>query len=138
MPKAGKPETFRLRQIVPTEKQEHMAFMSWCRTQPVIRDIIIHIPNGEKRDKITGYHLKQMGVRPGVSDFFLPLPVQDDDGNWFHGLWLELKRKSHANESSEQRNWINSMRFYGYQAFFCYGCDDAIQKLKNYVSGIVQ
>lgn len=135
MPRPGKPENFRLREMCPTEKQEHMAFMSWCRTKPIVRDLIIHIPNGEKRDKITGYHLKQMGVRRGVSDFFLPLPVILDDNIW-HGLWIELKRKTAANESSEQREWINTMRFYGYKAFFCYGCDDAIQTTTNYINGI--
>ena len=41
-------------------------FQTACR-----KTVWFHVPNGEKRDKITAAKLKQMGVRPGVADFIL-------------------------------------------------------------------
>ena len=59
-----------------------------------------HIPNGEKRDKVTAAKLRQMGVRPGVADFILlrlglPLAVeiktltgrQSEDQKGFQATW---------------------------------------------------
>ena len=121
---------FKLKIQVPTEKQEHKCLMQWIRTQQVVRDLIIHIPNEGQRNPIYGYHLKQMGMRAGVSDFFLPLPTP-----LFHGLWIELKRKENGRESMEQRTWINKMRGLGYAAFFCYGWEDAKSRIEEYLRG---
>jgi hypothetical protein len=44
-----------------------------------------HVPNGEKRDRVTATKLKQMGVRPGVADFIILHKGQS--------IALELKRE---------------------------------------------
>lgn len=46
-----------------------------------------HIPNGEQREPSTAARLTRMGVKPGVPDVFLPVPM-----GIFHGLWSKLKR----------------------------------------------
>lgn len=106
--------------------------MQWVETQPDIRELIIHIPNEYDGGAIRGRIRKLMGVKKGVSDILLPLPTKSH-----HGLWLELKRREGSRESSEQRWWINKMRSLGYAAYFCYGCDDAIRKVSDYLKGLL-
>jgi hypothetical protein len=113
---------------IPTEYQEHMAFMDWVELHPKIRELIIHIPNEYDGGAIKGKRRADMGVKRGVSDFLLPLPTKTH-----HGLWIELKRRKHGVESSEQRAWINKMRTLGYDAHFCYGCSEAIEKVNAYL-----
>jgi len=115
-------------EIIATERQEHLAFMRWSQTQPMVRDLLIHIPN-EYDGGIGGGHLrKRLGVRKGVSDFFLPIPKGSH-----HGLWMELKRKSKGKPTFEQKDWIERMQKLGYAASFCFGCDEAIDTVKKYM-----
>lgn len=122
----------RMPSLVPTEKQEHLAFMDWVRMQPnaLIRAAIIHIPNQANHDARYGRVLKQMGLRAGVSDFFLPIPR-----NNYSGLWLELKRVSGGRENISQKNWIDLMRSLAYRAEFAYGAEHAINLVKEYMHG---
>src|ERR1044072_2253058 len=107
-------------ELIPTEQQEHFALMHWIKTQPNIRGLIIHIRNEGRRDVKYGNKLKRMGLRAGVSDFFLPLPTK-----MYHGLWIELKRKKGSRESDEQKAWLLKMRALDYCACFAYGWEDA-------------
>jgi hypothetical protein len=126
----GEPKDGRVQKVlVPTEKQEHLAFMDWVRRQPEIRDVLIHIPNEGKRSPVEGHILRRMGLKSGVSDFLLARP-----SGRYHGLFLELKRKEGGREMPAQVEWINKMRELGYAAFFCYGCDSAIETVKAYLS----
>lgn len=116
-------------QLPPTEYQEHVALMKWIATQPNIRDIFIHIPNEGKRNPISGAHLKRMGMRKGVSDFFLPKPNKES-----HGLWVELKRTKGARETPEQKDWINKMKALNYDAHFAYGWEHAREIILHYLN----
>lgn len=120
---------FKLKPLVATERQEHLALMQWVRLQPW-RDYWIHIPNEGKRDRISGYILKNMGLTKGVADFFLAMPV-----GRIGGLWLELKRVEGSRTSPEQIAWLERMAAVGYAACIAYGCDDAIRIIKDYVNG---
>lgn len=116
-------------ELIPTEQQEHLALMNWVKTQPQIRDVIIHIPNEGKREVRFGNKLKRMGMRAGVSDFFLPIPT-----SLHHGLWLELKRKKGSRESDEQKAWVHKMRALDYCAVFAYGWENARDLILMYLS----
>lgn len=119
---------FKLKSIVPTERQEQLALMQWVNLQPLIRDIFLHIPNEGKRNPIQGYVMARCGLKKGVSDYYLPLPRKSH-----HGLWIELKRREGGIERKEQKDWINRMKQLGYAAQFCYGCDEAIEVIKEYL-----
>ena len=119
---------FKLKVLVPTERQEHLAFMDWVRRQPKIRDVLVHIPNEGKRSPVAGHILRRMGLKSGVSDFLLAMP-----SSRYHALWIELKRKEGGREMPAQVEWIDKMRSLGYAAFFCYGCDSAIETVKLYL-----
>lgn len=114
---------------IPTESQEHLTLMKWINTQPLIRDVIIHIPNEGKREVIFGSRLKRMGMRAGVSDFFLPIPTHK-----YHGLWLELKRLKGSRETEQQKSWLNKMLSLDYYACFAYGWVEAREIILQYLS----
>lgn len=45
-----------------------LAYLRHALPEEAVRTLI-HIPNGEARDKRTGARLKAMGVKPGAADF---------------------------------------------------------------------
>lgn len=97
---------------------------------PEIYDYFFAIPNGGKRNAFEANNLKLEGVKAGVSDLFLALPV-----NGYAGLWLELKQKdkTKAKLTKEQQEWLERMNKVGYATAVAYGCDDAYQKLIGYI-----
>lgn len=77
---------------IPSEAVEGMRLMQWLRRErdPGLRASalrIFHVPNGGKRGRIEASRMKGEGVRAGVPDYILPVPV---DG--WPGLYLELKK----------------------------------------------
>lgn len=91
--------------------------------------LLFAIPNGGARDAITGAMLKAEGVKPGVPDIFLPLPM-----GGYHGLFIELKTQR-GQPSPEQREWLMRLRHRGYAAVLCRGLDEAIDTITSYVAG---
>lgn len=53
------------------EYQVHMACVRWLSVIAPEGCLWMHIPNGEKRDAITGAKLKRMGVRAGAADLLI-------------------------------------------------------------------
>ena len=91
--------------------------------------LMFAIPNGGARDAITDAMLKREGVKPGVPDIFLPMPV----GN-FHGLFIELKTAK-GRPSLQQREWLTNLSNYGYAAVLCRGLNEALDTITRYVAG---
>lgn len=90
-------------------------------------ELLHHIPNGGHRNKVVAAKLKAMGVKPGVSDLFLPVARLG-----YHGMYIELKSAT-GRISDEQANWINRVRAEGYAAFVCYSVDEAKERLEWYL-----
>lgn len=101
--------------------------MDWALTQPLIRDLILHVANEGKR--ANGYLLKRMGLRKGVSDFFIPLPR-----NGYHGLWIELKPMKGGKLSKEQKEWLDRMKSLGYAAYVAQGWVNASLLITQYLA----
>ena len=75
--------------------------------------------------------LKASGcLRKGFPDLNLPVPR----GIW-HGLYIELKKKSSGRLSGDQIWWINQLTEQGYYACTCRGEEAAKRLLIEYVSG---
>lgn len=89
--------------------------------------LLFHVPNGGSRDVREATHLKQMGVKPGVPDLFLPVAR----GSW-HGLWIEMKALN-GRISQAQDQWIHELARQGYRAVVCYGWEDAVGTLTGYL-----
>ena len=121
-----------MQRIIPTEEEDHIAIMEYVQTNPVLNNYLIHIPNGGSRNIIEAAKLKRMGVRKGVSDFFLAYSI-----NGYHGMWLELKREGLKMNSCtiEQKQWLNKMKDQGYHAYVAFGYQHAIDAFLKYIYG---
>lgn len=112
-----------------TETEEAKALMDWVQTQPLLRKYLIHIPNEGKRSWWLGKQYKHLGLKSGVSDYFLPIPVPP-----YHGCWIELKRTKMYRINLAQKEWIDSMLKMGYSAHFAFGAEEAIKILCDYLN----
>ena len=90
----------------------------------------IYIPNGGRRDKITGARLKAEGVVAGVPDVFLASPRQG-----FHGLYIEMKRQRGGTVQATQKELITALRLAGYRVEVCKGWWEAREVIENYLTG---
>lgn len=99
-----------------SEATDQMALFEWAeRLSGRVPELVLllHIPNGEKRDKATAARLKAMGVRAGIPDILLPIPNEH-----YHGLWIELKT-TRGTVKPEQLEWHRQLREQGYMVCVC-------------------
>lgn len=92
-------------------------------------ELMYHVPNEGKRSIISGYRLKQGGLKAGVPDICLPVAR-----GTFYGLYIELKAdKGRLQEN--QRQWLDALAGQGYKAAVCYGFDEARTAIEDYLKG---
>jgi len=117
----------------PSESSEQKTLVKWAKmrsaTIPELQ-MLISIPNGGKRDPITGAILKQEGTARGFPDMFLFVPRHP-----WHGLAIELKRQKGGRTSKYQKDWLDLLQTRGYRAFVAHGAWDAITIIEKYLSG---
>lgn len=112
-----------------TESNEQIAAMDWLRAQhPNIALHTLHIGNERKASYYAGYIMKRMGVLKGASDLFMAWPC-----GGFHGLFIEVKSKI-GRPSAEQKAFLQRMREVGYRAEICYGAEEVINTMKEYIA----
>lgn len=121
-----------------TESEHQILVMCWAKKISLAGrtelDLLFHIPNGGSRSGREGVMFKAMGVKPGVSDLFLPVMKFDCCGEASGGLWIEMKADG-GRESEDQIKWLNLMRRNGYEARVCFGWEEAIEAIKEYLGG---
>lgn len=110
------------------ETLEQMALFDWIALKPKISPYAFHIPNEGKRSRMGGGILKRMGLRKGASDVFIAIPK-----NEYHGLFIELKADKASNITDSQVQFIKDMRSQGYYAVVCYGSQDAMSVINDYL-----
>lgn len=101
----------------------------WTRQKPHLRPLLFAIPNGGARNAVTGARLKAEGVRAGVPDLCLAVPIRP-----FSGLWLELKKEG-GRVSQAQEQMIAALNMAGYLAVIAYGFDGAKGIIEAYLDG---
>lgn len=110
-----------------TEDGEQEAVVEFCA---LARVPVVHIPNEGKRSAAYGARMKRLGLAKGFPDLFIPLALSG-----FHGLMIELKRNRTKKATSAQKDWITYLNAQGYRAAVCYGAEEAIEEIKNYIGG---
>jgi hypothetical protein len=140
------------------EDAEQIALFEWVgKYRPLVPALkwFRHIPNGEKRDKVmrvdrktgreywfspTGKKLQLMGVLPGVADLELSVPRQrpagdlgPDGSGWYHGLFIELKRRGGDKPTGPQAEFLADMEAAGYKVVVAYGYVEAWRALEDYL-----
>ena len=119
-----------------TEAGAQEAIFSWCDimrgTYPELK-LLHHIPNGGQRNKSTAIALKRQGVKAGVPDLMLPVSRLG-----YHGLYIELQKSDHTNKPTKlQKEWLEALEQQGYFTAECYGYDEAVQTLTDYLESEV-
>ena len=111
---------------MPSENSIQKAVIQWVNLQPRIKKFIIHIPNEGKRTKQYGKSLKDMGMRPGVSDLFIAMPRHN-----YYGAWIELKSKN-GKLNTKQKNFMIDMMSQNYLTETCNSIEETIEFIKWY------
>ena len=100
------------------------------------------VPNGAAYGKDPaqrqkeGARMKAEGLRPGVADVFLPLPMSLACGQgWSAGLYLELKRVKGGTVSAEQKAFGQYANSVGYRWLVVRGYYEAITAIEAYLRG---
>ena len=125
------PAQAKKRPSCPPESEEQKALFDWWKRTPYARHFVMyHIPNGGRRNKITGARLKAEGVVAGVPDVFLASPRQG-----FHGLYIEMKRQRGGTVQATQKELITALRQAGYRVEVCMGWWEAREVIENYLTG---
>lgn len=101
----------------------------WFRLKyPNIGKLLFAIPNGGRRDKVTGARLKEEGATAGVSDLILL------KGNRFYGaLAIEMKKPG-GYQSKEQKEWQKIVEETGNKYVICRSLDEFMKEVNEYLS----
>lgn len=111
--------------------EEHniqVACVRWFAYQyPELRGLLFAVPNGGRRDAVTGAKMKAEGVVAGVSDLILLVP---SNGNG--ALCIEMKT-ANGRQSDEQKRWQQAVERMGYRYVVCRSLDEFIKEIKGYL-----
>lgn len=117
-----------------SEDGQQIALMAWS-SLPDVREehpelaLLFHIPNGEERLPKTAAKLKNMGVKAGVPDLFLPVPR----GDWC-GLFIEMKRPSKSRHLPMQQWWAKALTDRRYGVAVCNTFESARDTILQYLA----
>lgn len=113
------------------EHRIQCACIKWFRYQyPTYAKLLYAIPNGSRRDAITGKLLKDEGVVRGVSDLNFDVP-----NRFYHGLRIEMKTPA-GTQSKEQKAFQREVESRGYKYVICRSLNDFIRELTIYTEAI--
>ena len=108
------------------ESDEQRQLIQWARSKPW-GQFLFHIPN----ESVGGYgwmiRNRQMGMKKGVPDLMLPIPMHG-----YHGLFIEMKAAG-GRLSNEQKGWLKALETFGYRAVACVGWEAAKNELEGYM-----
>jgi len=130
-----------------TEHAHQAALICWASTHPVWKQQLrwmFAIPNGGDRNRAVASRLKAEGVKSGVVDVFLPVPVRwsklDNvhDDCFYHGLWIEMKKPDQKNKknggmSDNQVEFMGAMDACGYKCVLCHSWLEASAEIEKYL-----
>ena len=108
-----------------SEADEQITVVEYCELLGIP---VYHIPNEGKRSVYAGANLKRQGLRRGVPDLCIPVARGK-----YHSLYIEMKTKD-GKATQAQADWIHLLRGQGMCAFVCYGADDAMTLIDEYMA----
>ncbi|HWY35553.1 MAG TPA: VRR-NUC domain-containing protein [Nitrosopumilaceae archaeon] len=115
------------RQRIEFSHQE--AFFQWIKHYPLLDAMTWHTPNGGKRDKFVAIMLKRQGVKRGVPDIFIAIPLHE-----YHGYFIELKGPDGRLTDSQQTMHQN-LKENGYKVDVFNNWFDARTSILEYIKG---
>lgn len=111
------------------EHRLQCACVRWYRLQyPKMKHNLFSVPNGGKRDAVTGAKLKAEGALAGIADLILL------KSNRFYGaLLIELKTPK-GRQSASQVEWQQKITNDGYKYVIVRSIDDFKREVTQYLS----
>lgn len=117
----------------PTDEEHRLQCdcVTWFNLMfPLLRGLLFAVPNGGRRDAVTGKRLKAEGVIAGVSDLILLKQNKD-----FGALLIEMKTAT-GKQSDAQREWRDKVTMQGYKYTVCRSLDEFIKTIVDYLSDL--
>lgn len=115
------------------ESRSQQALIAWwnvaCKNYGLSPWCMFAIPNGGRRDVLTGVFMKKEGVRSGIPDLMLCVPR-----NGKAGAFIEMKTAT-GKLSPEQRAIIPILRDLGYTVEVCRSTREAVDVIEAYLRG---
>lgn len=97
---------------------------------PKLRHNLFSVPNGGRRDKVTGAKLKAEGALAGVSDLiFLK-------SNRFYGALLIEMKTPKGRQQETQKEWERKITADGYKYVVCRSVSEFMQEIDDYLKDI--
>ena len=101
--------------------------------------LMFAIPNGSYKSQRSANLFQAEGLKAGVPDLFIPIASKN-----YHGLFIEMKQRartlknakkslSHTKVSPEQKKWLETLNKQGFLSVVCYGADEAIKTIEEYL-----
>jgi len=117
----------------PPSDEEHRiqaACVRWFRLKyPHLAARLFAVPNGGRRDGITGARLKEEGVLAGVADLILLVPNAK-----YHALLIEMKTPK-GRQSDSQRAWQRAVAGNEYYLYvICRSLEEFMKKIEEYLN----
>jgi hypothetical protein len=122
------------------EHEEQAAVVAWASNNEWLMPdlaLLYAVPNGArlpwrkgkggKRYSPEAMKLKAEGLKSGVPDLCLPVAR-----GGYHGLYIEMKRGDNK-PTENQTKMLDALAAQGYLAVVCYGHNDAIDTLSEYL-----
>lgn len=156
------PEDF-FKKVPFAEADEHThqaALFCWAANNFVNDErlrMLFAIANGGERNRIVAARLAAEGVRSGVPDICMPVPIDRRDyyiagGMYlpgaYNGLFIEMKRPSERYKAKtpkdkwdtggvkdNQKIWLTRLEQQGYKCVVCYSWYEAANEIKFYLTG---
>ena len=121
---------------VEDEKATASRFWEWVTDHesqyPQLLWLTHHESGGYRPDGVAA-RLKREGQRPGFPDYALYW-ANTVACDFFVGWAMELKRADHSNHPTDlQAQWLTHLAWEGWKCVVCYGADEAIAALKEYL-----
>lgn len=112
------------------EHQIQCACVCWFRVvHPELKHLLFAVPNGGRRDKVTGAKLKAEGVLAGVADLILLLSKGK-----YTSLCIEMKTPE-GPQSESQIIWQKEVEAAGSKYVICRSLDDFMSEVNGYLKG---
>ena len=115
------------------ESAAAVTFWQWVTDHesqyPALRWLTHHEAGGYRPDGVA-VQLQREGVRPGFPDYALYWANDAEMTAWA----MELKRADRTNDPTDlQAQWLGHLAWEGWKCVVCYGADEAIAAIKEYL-----
>jgi hypothetical protein len=125
-----------------TEHGHQAAIFCWANQNlykyPVLK-YLFAVPNGFYGSAAQKGKIKAEGLKSGVPDIWLPVKQFDTYNQlWKYGLIIEFKiperkKNKDGGVEKEQKDWLAFLQSQGYQCWVCYGWEEAVSKIVEYL-----